>query len=220
MDVGFIVFSPILILLFGYGAPLAMLGLCLLAILTGFAIAYNINNYEPLVGKPDPLHRWNSFALWALVAASVVNVAYYAQLLMTLVWLPLGDLYSPGLVTATAAALLGVLAIYGFAKGLWALNELGNRTTAFNLSAIVAVLVAFATFNVQRLIGGDLDWPHLDAPDDAEALRKLLGLYVLVQGFEASRYIGRTSRRTCGPGRCAPRSSSPRRCSSSSSPCR
>ena len=167
MDVGFIVFSPVIIVLFGYDATWAMLGLCLLAILTGFAISYNINNYEPLIGKPDPLHRWNSFALWALLAASVVNVGYYAQLLMTLVWLPLGDLYSPGLVAATAAALLGILAIYGFAKGLLALNDLGNKSTAFNLSAIVAVLVAFAAYNVQRLVGGDFDWPHFNAPDNA-----------------------------------------------------
>jgi hypothetical protein len=190
MDVGFIVFSPIIILLFGYEAPWAMLGLCLLAILTGFAISFNIKNYEPLVGKPDPLHRWNSFALWALLAASVVNVAYYAQLLMTLIFLPLGDLYSPEVVTATAAVLLAILTIYGFAKGLMALNDLGNKTTAFNLSAIVAVLVAFATYNVQRLVGGDFDWPHFNAPDDAEGFRKLLGLFVLVQGFESSRYIG------------------------------
>jgi len=190
MDVGFIVFSPIIILLFGYEAPWAMLGLCLLAILTGFAISFNIKHYEPLVGTPDPLHRWNSFALWALLAASVVNVAYYAQLLMTLIFLPLGDLYSPGVVTATAAALLAVLTIYGFARGLMALNDLGNKSTAFNLSAIVAVLVAFATFNVQQLVGGDFDWPHLDPPADAEAFRKLFGLFVLVQGFESARYIG------------------------------
>ncbi len=109
---------------------------------------------------------------------------------MMLVWLPLGDLYSPGLVTATAPGLLGILTIYGFAKGLMALNAVGNKTTAFNLAAIVAVLVAFATFNVQQLVGGDFDWPHLNAPNDAEPFRKLLGLFVLVQGFEASRYIG------------------------------
>jgi hypothetical protein len=190
MDVGFIVFSPIIVLLFGYGAPWAMLGLCLLGILTGVATSYNIRNYEPLIGKRDPLHTWNSVALWALLAASVVNVGYYAQLLMTLVWLPLGDVYSPELVTATAALLLGVLTIYGFAKGLMALNDLGNRTTAFNLAAIVAVLVAFATYNVQRLAGGDFDWPDLHPAADAEAFRKLLGLFVLVQGFESSRYIG------------------------------
>jgi hypothetical protein len=189
MDVGFIVFSPVIILLFGYYATWAMLGLCVLAILTGFAISYNIENYEPLIGKPDPLHGWNSLALWALLAASVVNVAYYAQLLMTLVWLPLG-LYSPGLVTATAALLLCILTIYGFAKGLMALNELGNKTTAFNVAAIVAVLVAFAVYNVQRLVGGDFDLPHFNAADNEEAFRKLLGLFVLVQGFESSRYIG------------------------------
>jgi hypothetical protein len=190
MDVGFIVFSPVIILLVGYDATWAMLGLCLLAILTGFAISYNINNYEPLVGKPDPLHAWNSFALWALIAASVVNIAYYAQLLMTLVWLPLGDLYSPGLVTATAAGLLGILTIFGYSKGLAGLNEVGNRTTAFNLAAITAVLVAFAAYNIQQLVGGDFHWPHFNAPNDTEAFRKLLGLFALVQGFEASRYLG------------------------------
>ncbi len=35
-----------IILLFGYDATWAVLGLCVLAILTGFAISYNINNYE------------------------------------------------------------------------------------------------------------------------------------------------------------------------------
>jgi hypothetical protein len=102
----------------------------------------------------------------------------------------LGDLYSPGLVTATAAALLGILAIYAFAKGLISLNNLANKSAAFNLSAIAAVVVAFGTFNVQQLVGGDFDWPHFDAPADDEAFRKLLGLFVLVQGFESSRYIG------------------------------
>jgi hypothetical protein len=93
-----------------------------------------------------------------------------------------------GVVTATAAVLLAILTIYGFAKGLMALNDLGNKTTAFNLSAIVAVLVAFATFNVQQLVGGDFNWPHLD-PLPMLTFRKL---------FESScssrvrshRYIG------------------------------
>jgi hypothetical protein len=190
MDVGFIVLSPIIIALVGYDATWAMLGLCLLAILTGFAISYNIRNYEPLVGKPDPLHRWNSIALWALLVASVANIAYYAQLLMTLVLLPLGDLYSVGLARYTGAGLLAIIMVYGFAKGLEALNDLGNKTTAFNLAGIVAVLVAFAAFNVQQLVGADFDWPEFNAPNDTEAFRKVLGLFALVQGFEASRYLG------------------------------
>jgi hypothetical protein len=48
MDVGFIVMSPAIVLLAGFAAPLVMLGICLLAIATGFAIAYNIRHYEPL----------------------------------------------------------------------------------------------------------------------------------------------------------------------------
>ncbi len=190
MDVGFIVLSPIIVVLVGYDAPLVMLGLCLLAILMGFAISYNINNYEPLVGKPDKLHRWNSVALWSLVLASVANIAYYSLLLMTLVLLPIGDLYSPGLASATAAVLLAALMVYGFVKGLAKLNDLGNKTTAFNLAAIVAILVAFAIFNIQRLVGTDFDWPDFNAPNDAETFRKVLGLFALVQGFEASRYLG------------------------------
>jgi hypothetical protein len=190
MDVGFIVLSPIIVVLVGYDAPWVMLALCLLAILMGFAISYNINNYEPLVGKPDKLHRWNSAALWSLVLASVANIAYYALLLMTLVLLPIGDLYSPELASATAAALLAALMVYGFVKGLAKLNDLGDKTTAFNLAAIVAVLVAFAIFNIQRLVGTDFDWPDFNAPNDAETFRKVLGLFALVQGFEASRYLG------------------------------
>ena len=65
MDVGFIVFSPIIILLVGWGAPLAMSGLCMLGILTAYAFSYNVRHYEPLVGKPDPLHAWESSADWA-----------------------------------------------------------------------------------------------------------------------------------------------------------
>jgi hypothetical protein len=95
MDVGFLVMSPFIVVLVGFKAPLVMLGICLLAILPGFAISYNIRNYEPLIGKPDRLHRWNSFSTWALIAASIVNIAYYSQLLTSLVLLPLGDPYTP-----------------------------------------------------------------------------------------------------------------------------
>ena len=190
MDVGFLVMSPIIVVLVGYGAPLVMLGICLLAILTGFAIAYNIRNYEPLEGKPDRLHSWNSIAIWALLVASVVNIAYYAQLLMTLVLLPLGDLYSPGLATAASAGVLGILTFVGFFWGLGALNKLGNKTTAFNLSAVVAIVVAFAAYNVQQLVGVDFDWPEFDTSTDSETFRKLIGLFAIVQGFESSRYLG------------------------------
>jgi hypothetical protein len=48
MDVGFIIFSPAIVLLAGFRAPFFMLGICLVAIAAGFAIAYNIRNYVSL----------------------------------------------------------------------------------------------------------------------------------------------------------------------------
>jgi hypothetical protein len=65
--------------------------------------------------------------------------------------------------------------VYGFAKGLEALNDLGNKTTAFNLAGIVAVRVAFAAHNVQQLVGAHFHWPEFNAPHDTEAFRKVLG---------------------------------------------
>jgi hypothetical protein len=127
MDVGFIVLSPIIVVLVGYDAPLFMLAICLLAILTGFAISYNIRHYEPLIGTPDPINRLNTLATWALIAASVVNIAYYAQLLTSLVLLPIGDLYSPDRASVTGAVVLGALALVGFFYGLRALNAVGTR---------------------------------------------------------------------------------------------
>ena len=53
MDVGFIVLAPAIVLLAGYAAPLVMLGICLIAIAAGFAIAYNIRHYEPLEDSRD-----------------------------------------------------------------------------------------------------------------------------------------------------------------------
>ena len=58
MDVGFILFSPAIVLLVGWRAPFFMLGICLVAIAAGFAIAYNIRHYEPIEGqggRPDPV---------------------------------------------------------------------------------------------------------------------------------------------------------------------
>jgi hypothetical protein len=52
------------------------------------------------------------------------------------------------------------------------------------------VLVAFAAYNLQQLIGGDFSIPDYNPPNDTESLRKLLGFFAMVQGFEAARYLG------------------------------
>ena len=101
MDVGFLVLSPVIVVLVGYSAPFFLLGLCLVAMAAGWVMSYNIRNYEPLVGTPDRIHAIAAWANWALFGASMVNIAYYTQLLMTLVLLPM-RIYTPDRVTWTS----------------------------------------------------------------------------------------------------------------------
>ena len=189
MDVGFIVMSPAIVLLAGYWSPVFMLGICLLAIITGFVIAYNIRHYEPLIETDDPINRVGRMARFALVIASVTNIAYYTLLLTGLLLWPLG-IYSDTNLAIGGTVILSALIVVGLAGGMEMLNTLGDRTTAFNLSAVLAVVAAFITYNIQELFAGTLNFPAVDTALGADDLRKIIGLFVLVQGFEAARYIG------------------------------
>jgi hypothetical protein len=69
------------------------------------------------------------------------------------------------------------------------LNRKGDQTTAFNLAAVIGVLVAFGVYNLQEWLGGR--WGLNDSTElDLESFRKIIGLFAIVQGFEAARYIG------------------------------
>jgi len=188
MDVGFILFSPAIVLLVGFRAPFFMLGICLVAIADGFAMAYNIRHYEPIAGEGGRPVRIERVAEWSLLGASMVNIAYYTMILMTLIQLPF-DWNSVNGRTVMGVALLAVLVVVGMRGGMDWLNNLGNRTTAFNLAAVIGVVVAFLVANVQEMLGGR--WGLGPSPEmGTEEIRKMIGLFAIVQGFEASRYIG------------------------------
>jgi hypothetical protein len=189
MDVGFIVMSPAIVVLTGYWSPIFLLGICLLAIATGFAIAYNIRHYEPLIETGDSINRLGRIARLALVVASVTNIAYYTLLLVGLILWPLG-IFSDTNLAIGGVVVLGALIIVGLAGGMDKLNTLGDRTTAFNLSAVIAVVAAFVVYNVQEGLAGTLNFPPVDTTLSTHDLRQIVGLFALVQGFEASRYIG------------------------------
>ena len=189
MDVGFIVLSPAIVLLAGFAAPLVMLGICLLAIATGFAISYNIRNQEPLEGTKDSVNSIAKVSEWALLAATFVNIAYYTLLLVTLVLWPLGA-YSTGALAVWGTAYLAAIGLIGWFGGINWLNRQANKTTAFNIAAVVGVVVAFVFYNIQELLGGRWEIGSTEVSISTDDFRKIIGLFAIVQGFEAARYIG------------------------------
>lgn len=188
MDVGFILFAPAIVLLSGFRAPLIMLGICLVAMAAGFAIAYNIRNYEPIEGSGGLPDRLEETSEWALLGASIVNIAYYTIVLVAVALLPLG-VGGGNVENWIGVGVLGAVILVGVSGGMDWLNRQSDRTTAFNLAAVIGIVVAFLVFNVQDLLGGrwDLGAPATMETDD---IRKMIGLFAVVQGFEASRYIG------------------------------
>ena len=188
MDVGFILFAPAIVLLAGFRAPLFMLGICLLAMAVGFAMAYNIRHYEPIAGQGGRPDRIENTSEWALLGASMVNIAYYTLLLVALMLLPFNRATS-GHQPLIGAIILGVLIVVGFGGGMDWLNKQGNRTTAFNLAAVIGIVIAFVVYNVQEWLGGRWELGE-SQPLETDDVRKVIGLFAIVQGFEASRYIG------------------------------
>jgi hypothetical protein len=188
MDVGFIIMSPAIVLIAGFRAPFVMVGICLIAIAAGFAMAYNIRHYEPIEGSDPQADRVEHAAEWALLGASMINIAYYALLLTALILFPF-DAFTTGRQSVLAAIVLATVIAVGVGGGMDWLNRQGDRTTAFNLAAVVGVVVAFVVFNLQEVLGGRWELGDSESMDVTD-LRRMIGLFAIVQGFEASRYIG------------------------------
>ncbi|KAB1192712.1 hypothetical protein GJR96_04350 [Haloferax sp. MBLA0076] len=196
MDIGFVAMTPIIVFIIGLESPLIMFGLCALGYTMGWVMRYNIRKYEPIAGGKGALHNVARLGQASLLVASLVNVAYYLQLMggviVLLIAVPLGISLDPGVSQGSGIAVLSLVALglIGLTRGLDQLNNLGEKTTAFNLAAITAIIVGFLAYNVDAVLAGSWALPNYNPPVGTEGLRKILGLFAIVQGFEASRYIG------------------------------
>lgn len=189
MDIGFVVMTPIIVSIAGIDAPLTMLGLYLVGYAMGWVMRYNIRRFEPVSGERGLLHGMSIAGRWALVVASLVNVAYYMQVMGAAILFPFDLSNTATVETIIAVGTLVILGLVGYFFGLKKLNDIGGRTTAFNLAAVSAVVVGFLTYNIVVAVQGDWSLPDYNPPETAQGLRQILGFFALAQGFEASRYL-------------------------------
>ena len=153
---GFLVLGPILDDRFGaYGLP-AMVALCALAALFGWAIRYNIAARDAAPGALGPLvERMETAASWVLAFAYVRSVAYYLNLFgaFGVSLTPADNTFDAKLLTT---AMFGLILAVGWTRGFSALERLEQVSVGIKLAVIAGLLVGLAMFFGGKALSGGL----------------------------------------------------------------
>jgi len=190
---GFLVSVPLLASTVGIWAVAAITGLTALAFLVGGAIRYNIHYAEPVLDSAGAGHPIKSFEVLShivLIGAYFISVAYYLVLLSAF-GLKLLGLANPLLGKAIATTIVASICAVGAMRGLQGIERAEKITVSANLASIAALLTALVIFGVNLPAGyswkAAVGQPHVLNWD---TVRLLMGLLIVVQGFETSRFMG------------------------------
>lgn len=188
---GFLVAGPILAHTAGTWAWLAMLALCLTAYLFGSAIRRNILLVEPMIDQGPPrtvavLERCSDIAL---AFAYFISVAYYLNLFGAFA-LRAGDIIDPNLTRWITSAVIIVLGALGALRGLGALENVEAGAVGIKLGLIGGLLAALGVSAVLAFSHHTFALPEMAHERGFHEVAILLGLVILTQGFETSRYLG------------------------------
>ncbi len=190
MGSGFLVSAPLLGGMVGSRAVFCMALLLLVAFGVGAVVRFNIRHFEPIEESGHGLAQ--DFALLSrvvLAAAYFISVTYYLQLLAAFLMASVGleGAFPPAIITTILLAVIGGIGMW---RGLDELESVEKYAVSLNLGMIGSLLIGLAVYNVQLWLGGEWRLPDLSSEFDMHDLRMLLGLLIVVQGFETSRYLG------------------------------
>jgi len=189
MGSGFLVSAPLLAGIVGSLAVVCMALLLALAYLVGDAIRFNIRHLEPIENAAGHAQKIAELSRIVLAGAYFVSVTYYLQLLAVFVLGAFGMNNHVAAHSITTSLLLAI-GIIGMWKGLDQLSKVEKYTVSLNLGMIGALLVALAIYNLQLFFSGQWALPDVSSEIGWNDVRVLLGLLIVVQGFETSRYLG------------------------------
>ena len=147
---GFLIMAPLLASVVGSLAPVAVLGIVLLAYAIGHVIRFNIQHVEPRLAD-GKLHRHTHEIEYlgniVLVMAYVIAVAFYLSLLSSFL-LDYVDLSVPILERSLTTVIILFIAGVGCRKGLGGLERLESWSVTVQLSLISSLVVALAVFGL------------------------------------------------------------------------
>jgi len=188
---GFLVAGPILAHTAGNHAWIAMTLLCGVAYLFGGAIRHNIATIEPISpAKMPPIFKTiERISGFALAFAYFVSVAYYLNLFASFA-LRADDIIDPNLTRWFASAIIFILGVIGAFRGLHALEHLEAVSVGIKLALIAGLIAALTLAMGVSLATDTFALSEINHKNGKNEIGILLGLIILVQGFETSRYLG------------------------------
>ena len=190
MGSGFLVSAPLLAGVVGNLAVVCMGMLLILAYMVGGAIRFNIKHFEPIENKGKGAAQDIAFlSRIVLMGAYFISITYYLQLLAAFVLNMFGE-QSDAAANGITTGLLLLIGGIGMWKGLGKLESIEKYAISLNLGIIGSLLVGLAIYNIQLVVGGTWALPSISSTIDFRDMRVLLGLLIVVQGFETSRYLG------------------------------
>ncbi len=187
---GFLVSAPLLVRSFGGFAAPAMMVLVFLAFFFGWAIRYNIVVVESELdkGRDKLLSSVEELSHIILAFAYFISVAYYLSLLGSFLLTSFG-IHSNHWGTVIALGLLLGIGILGWSGGAERVARLERFATTFNLAVIGGFLASLAVMNSQIMLDGSA-FSAVAGKLSTASIPVLLGLLVVVQGFETTRFTG------------------------------
>jgi hypothetical protein len=190
MGSGFLVSAPLLGGIVGNLAIACMAMLLVLAYAVGGAIRFNIRHFEPIENAGNgPAQTIAFVSRIVLAGAYFISVTYYLQLLAAFL-LNAAGVNSQFIAHCITTGLLLVIGGIGIWRGLGTLEGLEKYFIALNLGMIGALLVGLSLYNANLAIDGRWALAAVSSEIDIKDFRILLGLLIVVQGFETSRYLG------------------------------
>jgi len=189
---GFLVSLPILRDLVGSWAVFPMIGLLTLAYLIGSAIRDNISYVEPLLSAGTASVRTVSIeqlSHFALAFAYFVSVAYYLVLFANflLKFFGIVDEFSANVIVTVVLIIIGGV---GFWRGFRAVEGIEIYAVSLKLAVIAGTIAALGVYAVESFLASTSDFNIVPGHFELDKLPAILGLLILVQGFETSRFLG------------------------------
>jgi hypothetical protein len=190
MGSGFLISAPLLGGLVGNFAVICMGVLLVLAYFVGGAIRFNIKYFEPIEhlehGVPQDIATASRVVL---IGAYFISITYYLELLAAFV-LKMFDIENTDAANVITTALLLFIGGVGIFKGLDRLETIEKYAVSLNLGMIGALIFSLVVYNARFIIDGTWALPDISSTIDFRDFKVLLGLLIVVQGFETSRYLG------------------------------